>query len=409
MKNFLNSLNGKIKEIFPGVKTYAFGLLTSVSLSGVVAQDQLPFCEELSYDVSEVSYVKLPHGTTLQDVAVYDLPELHTKKSVYHTTERLVNGLKTHEKVLMNRVNGVGNWKNGIRVTEFDNKSIKNYKLINGVKQLVRTHQFTKAESNFFSTNNSLLRVKGLLASKQYIDPQVFTKIFTTPPRITKVYTIYEDREHLIKLYKLNSGGTWHFITNQTLSTYTETGGYNKVKTWVYRHSIFDEPLEDLLGGNTVTTGGSSNPVYEKFVQIYTPSLPGVKLISYSSEIFKDTLSNGLCVDRVLTEQYDNYAGCVEESLIQPRSQHTANRADINVFPNPFRGDVFTIALPKDLVGKNLKLELFDATGIKIVSQQNQNSGKEILFSGMMLENGIYFLRISGDNVLHTKTLNVIR
>jgi hypothetical protein len=85
--------------------------------------------------------------------------------------------------------------------------------------------------------------------------------------------------------------------------------------------------------------------------------------------------------------------------------------ADMVVYPNPAGADVSVTYRLSD--SRNVKLEMYDALGNlveELVSQKQAPGSYSVSFSTSGISNGIYQIRLSGDNVnLKTEKLVIIR
>ena len=113
---------------------------------------------------------------------------------------------------------------------------------------------------------------------------------------------------------------------------------------------------------------------------------------------------------------YGNYASAAVSSIPGGTTVYTAPTAiaqnnfadaDFSIYPNPV-ADLIAIQV-NGLVGDQLKVELIDVSG-RLVRQTIINAGQTIAhFNTQTLYAGIYFVRITDRNKLHSKKIEIQR
>jgi len=86
------------------------------------------------------------------------------------------------------------------------------------------------------------------------------------------------------------------------------------------------------------------------------------------------------------------------EFLTQP--PEILSTASVRVYPNP-AGETLTIEFPGDIAKMMTKVEIYNMNGVKVLSEQILNSGKQLVHLSY-LQPGLYFIRITGGTMNQT-------
>jgi PKD repeat protein len=183
-------------------------------------------------------------------------------------------------------------------------------------------------------------------------------------------------------LYSINCGNTWSAFPG----TGTAAGRYSKANL---------NPAGSWQGEYAPTT---TTQWVQKSINLPVAALaPNVR---FKFEYFSGDFSNDIYIDDI------NISGTVGIDDNSPGAM-----ADLMVFPNPAGSEVsVTYRLP---ASKNIKLEVFDAVGnlvYELVNKKQSAGGYTVTFNTSTIANGIYYVKLMGDNVnLKTEKIVVIK
>lgn len=140
-------------------------------------------------------------------------------------------------------------------------------------------------------------------------------------------------------------------------------------------------------------------------VYVFDTEICEENLLSSKVEISKDTLSNGLCANRMIETTYTDYQFDCCEGNIELRSSSKKD-IDISLHPNPLNSDLMKIRLPDQFIGNDVDISIHTIEG-KLIKQYNTYIGAKQLTVkvGKYLENqGLYIMRfVSKDKILSKK------
>lgn len=183
-------------------------------------------------------------------------------------------------------------------------------------------------------------------------------------------------------LYSINCGNTWAAFPGSG----TGAGRYSKAN------------LCNAGSWQAEYTPTTTTQWVQKSINLPAAALaPNVR---FKFEYYSGDFSNDIFIDDF------NISGTVGIEDNSPGAQ-----ADLMVFPNPASSEVsVTYRLP---ASKNIKLEIYDAVGnlvYDLVNKKQAAGGYTVTFNTATIANGIYYVKLMGDNVnLKTEKIVVIK
>ena len=264
----------------------------------------------------------------------------------------------------------------------------------------IRVLQLTVGGSGLNSTvNHSICQgqvYRGSDSSTTFIDS--LHSVGGCDSIVTTILTVVENYTLVQKLH-ICAGETYQ--GHDTAGTFVDSlhtiGGCDSV-------IILELQFNPLPGVPTIGQSGSTLTATADSGMVYSWQLNGDSIAGQHSATLPLTQIGNYTV--IVTDS----AGCSNTSTIFPVTSvgiaETALSGAIEIYPNPANGQF--VLRSKGLVGKDIKLTVFDAVGVKVINTIYQTiGGQDIAININQLSQGIYMVQLQVEGVTVTKKLVV--